>query len=61
MKPYVESKTNEGVHMINPKAILEKIKLAARVIVTVENPSDVIVSYFNAGCFRQTLWTKSRL
>lgn len=44
MKPYVESKTNEGVHMINPKAILEKIKLAARVIVTVENPSDVIVS-----------------
>jgi small subunit ribosomal protein SAe len=47
MKPYVESKTKEGVHMINPESILEKIKLAARIIVTVENPEDVIVSLFN--------------
>ena len=27
MKPYVESKTNEGVHLINPVETLEKIKL----------------------------------
>jgi small subunit ribosomal protein SAe len=47
MKPYVESKTKEGVHMINPESILEKIKLAARIIVTVENPEDVIVRLFN--------------
>ena len=35
MKPYVESKTNEGIHLINPQTILEKIKLAARVIVSI--------------------------
>jgi small subunit ribosomal protein SAe len=45
MKPYVESKTPEGLHLINPVLILEKIKLAARVIVTIENPEDVIVIY----------------
>lgn len=43
MKSYVESKTKDGVHLINPVAILEKIKLAARVIVAVENPEDIIV------------------
>jgi hypothetical protein len=43
MKPYVESKTNEGIHLINPKLILEKIKLAARVIVAVNNSEEVIV------------------
>jgi len=43
MKPYVESKTAEGVHLINPVLILEKIKLAARVIVTIDNPEEVIV------------------
>jgi hypothetical protein len=31
--------------LINPVLILEKIKLAARVIVTIENPEDVIVIY----------------
>ena len=43
MKPYVESKTQEGLHLINPQAILDKIRLAARVIVTIDNPEDVIV------------------
>ena len=43
MKPYVESKTKEGVHLINPIQIMEKIKLAARIIVTIENTEDVIV------------------
>ena len=43
MKPYVESKTKDGVHLINPVSILEKIKLAARIIVTIENTEDVIV------------------
>lgn len=45
MKPYVESKTSEGIHLINPKLTLEKIKLAARVIVTIEKPEDIIVKY----------------
>ena len=44
MKPYVESKTSEGVHLINPQLTLEKIKLAARVIVTIEKPEDIIVN-----------------
>jgi small subunit ribosomal protein SAe len=44
MKPYVESKTSEGVHLINPKMTLDKIKLAARMIVTVENSEDIIVT-----------------
>jgi hypothetical protein len=39
----VESKTQEGLHLINPQAILDKIRLAARVIVTIDNPEDVIV------------------
>ena len=43
MKPYVESKTNDGIHLINQKMILEKIKIAARVIVTINNSEDVIV------------------
>ena len=47
MKPYVESKTAEGVHLINPVLILEKIKLAARVIVTIDNPEEVIVRLLN--------------
>lgn len=52
MKPYVESKTSEGVHLINPKLTLEKIKLAARVIVTVENPEDIIVLLTEISKFR---------
>lgn len=43
MKKYVDHKTNDGVHIINVEEIWQKIKLAARVIVTVENPEDVIV------------------
>lgn len=50
MKPYVESKTNEGVHLINPVETLEKIKLAARIIVTVDNPEDVIVIHLSRSC-----------
>ncbi len=42
MKPYVESKSKDGVHLINPVETLEKIKLAARVIVTVDNADEVI-------------------
>ena len=60
MKPYIESKTSEGVHLINPQAILEKIKLAARVIVTIENPEEVIVfKSDNEGGICETLRSKS--
>lgn len=43
MKRYVDHKNNEGVHIINIEQTWQKIKLAARVIVTVEKASDVIV------------------
>jgi small subunit ribosomal protein SAe len=43
MKRYVDHKNNEGVHIINIEQTWQKIKLAARVIVTVEKPEDVIV------------------
>ena len=43
MRPYVSRKSKSGVHIINVEKTLEKIKLAARAIVTVENREDVIV------------------
>jgi small subunit ribosomal protein SAe len=43
MKRYVDHKNNEGVHIINIEQTWQKIKLAARVIATVEKPEDVIV------------------
>jgi small subunit ribosomal protein SAe len=43
MKRYVDHKTNDGIHIINVEETWQKIKLAARVIVTVENPADIIV------------------
>jgi len=43
MNRYVDHKNNEGVHIINIEHTWQKIKLAARVIVSVEKPEDVIV------------------
>jgi len=43
MRRYVDHKNNEGVHIINIEQIWQKIKLAARVIVAVEKPEDIIV------------------
>jgi small subunit ribosomal protein SAe len=43
MTPYVYGRNDAGVHVINPKFTLEKIKLAARIICAIENPADVVV------------------
>ena len=43
MKPYVSHRSKSGVQIIDVKQTLEKIKLAARAIVTVDNTEDVIV------------------
>jgi len=43
MRRYVDHKTPEGIHILNIEETWQKIKLAARCIVTVENPDDVIV------------------
>jgi len=43
MSPYVYKKRLDGVFLINIAKTFEKIQLAARVIVAVENPADVCV------------------
>ncbi|XP_953383.1 ribosomal protein S2, putative [Theileria annulata] len=43
MRKYVYSRTQEGVHLINLAHTLEKLKVAARAIVTVSNPEEVVV------------------
>jgi small subunit ribosomal protein SAe len=42
MKKYVYTRTKEGVNVINLHATWEKLILAARIIVAIENPHDVI-------------------
>ena len=43
MKDYVFRRNKEGVHIINLAKTWEKLVLAARIIVAIENPQDVIV------------------
>ena len=42
MKKYVYARTKDGVNVINLHATWEKLMLAARIIVAIENPQDVI-------------------
>jgi len=42
MDEYVFKRRSDGLHIINAEKTWEKIQLAARVIVTIENPADVI-------------------
>jgi len=44
MKRYVFRRTVDGIHIIHLGKTWEKLMVAARVIVTIENPSDVIVA-----------------
>lgn len=43
MKRYVYGRSKDGVHVIDLHTTWEKLVLAARIIVTVENPADVMV------------------
>ncbi|KAK1445051.1 40S ribosomal protein sa [Babesia gibsoni] len=43
MRKYVFTRTQEGVHLIDLSWTLKKIKLAARAIVAVTNPAEVVV------------------
>jgi len=43
MEDYVYKRKNDGVHIINLKKSYEKLLLAARIIVAIENPGDVCV------------------
>jgi len=42
MADYIWRRRNDGIHVINVGQTWEKLMLAARVIVTIENPTDVI-------------------
>ncbi|CAD5196092.1 small ribosomal subunit protein uS2y isoform X2 [Musa acuminata AAA Group] len=43
MERYVYKRRSDGVHIINLGKTWEKLRLAARVIVAIENPQDIIV------------------
>jgi small subunit ribosomal protein SAe len=43
MQPYIWKRRLDGIHIINLGKTYEKIKLAARIIVAIENPADVCV------------------
>jgi len=43
MKKYVYRRTAEGIHLINLGKTWEKIRVAAQVIVAIENPEDIMV------------------
>lgn len=43
MKRYVFTRAKDGVHIINLAKTYEKLQLAARIIVAVSNPADVVV------------------
>ena len=42
MHDYIWRRRADGLHIINVEKTWEKIQLAARIIVTIENPADVI-------------------
>lgn len=42
MAPYIWRRNSDGVHILNIGKTLEKLELAARIIVTIENPQDVV-------------------
>jgi len=43
MTPYVWKRKPDGIHLLNIGTAYDKIKLAARILVTIENPEDICV------------------
>ena len=43
MERYVYKRRNDGIYVINLEKTYEKLQMAARVIVAIENPQDVVV------------------
>merc|ERR1711998_240139 len=43
MKPYVYTRNKEGIYYINIAKTWEKLMIAARIIVAIDNPKDVLV------------------
>jgi len=43
MAPYIYKRKPDGIHILNLGSTLEKLNLAARIIVAIENPADVCI------------------
>jgi small subunit ribosomal protein SAe len=43
MSPYVWKRKPDGIHLLNIGTTYDKLKLAARVLVTIENPEDICI------------------
>jgi len=56
VKPYVWKRKPDGIHLLNIGTAYEKLQLAARVLVTIENPEDICVvasrTYAQRPCFK---------
>eukprot|EP01070_Trichotokara_eunicae_P004475 Trichotokara_eunicae@DN3979_c0_g1_i2.p1 len=63
MEPYIFKRTPEGNHIFNLEKTYEKLTLAAKIIVAVENPADVVVvcsrHYGTRACMKFAQFTGS--
>lgn len=61
MKQYVYKRRQDGIHLLNIGTTWEKLTLAARIIVAIENPSDVVVvssrPYGQRACYKFAQYT----
>ena len=48
MNKYVYTKKQNGVHMFDIQKQLEKIKVAAKIIASIPDPSTIIVSIYSS-------------
>ena len=44
MQPYIYKRNKEGVHLLNLAKTWEKLMIAARIIASIDQPGDVLVS-----------------
>jgi small subunit ribosomal protein SAe len=61
MKRYVFRRTTDGIHIIHLGKAWEKLMVAAKIIVAIENPSDIIVAsqrpYGSRACLKFSQYT----
>jgi len=64
MSRYVWKRRSDGFHIINLEKTFEKLQLAARIIVTVQNPNDVMVissrTYGQRGAIKFATYTGAK-
>jgi len=55
MEPYTFKRNREGIHIINISKTWEKLMVSARIIASIKNPKDVLVSVFAPWTFSHSL------